>query len=407
MAFYERTDTPGQFKVRTSMGSGASRRTKAATLQATTRTIEKVMADWEADIHAEWLDDDAGPGDSLDEVWREYIAANPKWSESHRADHNRHRYAVAIDGLGERPIGDLRRVDIAEHLARFRDTPKANGEMRSTRSIETRLKSLRSVMIYAVDEGLTDRDPTRKVEAPKGRFIEERDIATLADLNARLSAACDRLSELQRYRTNPARTELLPGIVRVALLSGMRREEVLGLRFGDVTISDIGGQLVVSIRVRRAVAAAKAARGGYLVKEIKNSRNRTITVPAEVGVTILEREMSRTLDLDVADAHADAPPLERAFVFSDTWGIEPLKPYRVYSWWRSLVEIDPSLDDVQFKDMRTSHSSELNGSGLHRQAVAAHMGHSEAVNSEHYDRVRPGDAEAIRAALEAQLRDES
>ena len=128
-------------------------------------------------------------------------------------------------------------------------------------------------------------------------------------------------------------------------------------------------------------------------------------MPAEVGVIVLEREMSRTLDLDVADAHRDAPPLERAFVFSDTWGIEPLKPSRVYSWWRSLCDLDPGLAEVHFKDMRTSHSSELNGLGLHRQAVAAHMGHSEAVNAEHYDRLRPGDAAAIRAALEDQLRD--
>jgi integrase len=402
MAFYERTDTPGKFRVRTSMGSGPTRRTKAATLHATTRTIEHVMADWEAAVHAEWRDDDAGPGDSLDAVWREYIAANPRWSESHRAGHEYNRHQVALDGLGERSIRDVRRVDIAEHLARWRATPKSNGDMRSTRSIEDRLKAIRSVMLYAVDEGHIDRDPTRKLEVPKGRFIEERDIPTLADLDARVTAACARLDELPR--PNPARSELLPGIARSALLTGMRREEVLGLRHGDVTIADEDGSLVVTIRVRRAVAPGPARLGGYILKETKNDRRRTIAVPAEVGIIILEREMSRTLDLDVADAHADAPPLARAFVFSDTWGIEPLKPSRVYSWWRTLTQLEPALSEVQFKDMRTSHSTGLNHSGLHRKAVAAHMGHGQAVNEEHYDQIRPGDAAAIRAALEEQIR---
>ena len=173
MAYYERTDTPGKFRVRTSLGTGHDRRTKAATLQSTTRKIDAEMAEWERKVHAAWGVADTGPGDSLDAVWGEYIAANPRWSESHRAGHEHNRHQVALDGLGDH---GRQRHPPRRHRGAPRPLPRHPQSQRRDPFDPLDRGSPQGHPLrddLRLDEGRIDRDPTRKIEVPKGRFIEE------------------------------------------------------------------------------------------------------------------------------------------------------------------------------------------------------------------------------------------
>jgi integrase len=378
----------GVFYVQASIGSGAERVLENTTINATTRTIKRLAAEWESDVRAAHAKA-ATPVTTLADVWAEFIAANPRWGHTHRANHERARRDTA-DGLGAMSIDAVRRIDIAEHLSEYAATPVPGNKDRSSASIQMRLKYLRSVFQYALDEELIERDPTRRVEPPEGRFIEEAQVAPLAEMNARIQRAAATLTD----------GAPMAGLCTVAVCTGMRRGELLGLQHGDITFTADGS---VSIRVRRSVVKYGAGRRGSYVKKTKTGHRRTVVAPAAAAAVFLEAQMAREVTAIADDVAADMAPPETAFVFSEDWGHHPIEPLKVEAWWRAMQRTDHQLGT--FKDIRTALSSELNALGLHRAAVAAHLGHSEAVNAEHYDHVRPDDSAAILDAVTRRLSD--
>jgi integrase len=414
MASIKATSKRGRFYVRASFGSGKSQRRISATLTGTTRTIEKLAAEWEATERAQWerdqLDEpelDEPAGATLSSVWAELIREKaPSWSPAHLERQKVIAHDCDLrdigDGrvLGESPVGELARADVAEYLNRYAAEPIAGGVLPTRRSIEARLKAIRSAVNYAIDTGRLFGDPTRKMAIPKGRFVEERDLPDLVELEATLRKACVRLGPSKRYLDRGDRAVFLPALVSVAIWSGMRREEILGLRFRDVTVLEDGWSIV---KVRRAVTAAPADQGGYRIGPTKNDQHRELPLAPAATQAIGRRRLA--LELELAENDVQGVDVGDAFVFSASFGQHPLRPSSVWSWWLALRDVEPELERVTFKDLRTSHSRKVNRAVGHRGTVAAHMGHGEDVNRKHYDGRAPGDLETVRDAIAGLLDD--
>jgi integrase len=180
----------------------------------------------------------------------------------------------------------------------------------------------------------------------------------------------------------------------VAIWSGMRREELLGLRFRDVTVLDDGWSI---LKVRRAVTAAPAAEGGYQIGRTKNERHRQVPLAPAATQVIGQRRLA--LELELAENDVTGVDVGDAFVFSASFGQHPLRPASVRSWWDALRAVEPELERITFKDLRTTHSLKVNRAVGHRGTVAAHMGHGEDVNRQHYDGRAPGDLDVVRDAI--------
>ena len=158
---------------------------------------------------------------------------------------------------------------------------------------------------------------------------------------------------------------LLP-IVSLALATGMRRGEILGLQWGDIDLD--GGTL----RVERAVEETETL--GLRLKPPKTKRGRrNITLPPD-AVTMLRTHKVKQMEFRLALGMGK--PEASTLVFSDVDG-EMLKPHTVSRAWRRVV-VAKKLPAVTFHALRHTHASVLIRAGVDILTVSRRLGHANA-----------------------------
>jgi integrase len=198
-------------------------------------------------------------------------------------------------------------------------------------------------------------------------------------------------------------TELVAGfkesviypIVFIAASTGMRRNEILALRWSDLSFED------KTITVARAVEETK--KHGRGTKEPKTQRGRR-TIKIDNGlIEVLAAERERHLRLvagipDGADVDLSLVKLpDRALMFPGGWGADLTKLRHGHAvtslfkiWARKL-----GFPNLRFHDLRGSHATLLLDKRVPVHVVAARGGHDPAVLLRAYaKRTRKADTEA-------------
>jgi len=421
MATWAKTDTPGKFRVRASVGSdhNGTRRRPTKIIHGTTRTIQAQADEWERGLRAQLdegapleLEDDDDPASSptFAQVMRSYIdvtAVAEEWGDQHRDSREAALREIEAAPLGAVEMDRLRREDLAAYLAAYIAAPTRRGRPPAPDTVRARRVILGAVVGYAIDDPDLDvrGNPARKLGGGKTResVVVGLDIPTVcefADLVDAAAAAMEAavVADLEGrgvrgrgYRGRPGyryRAELVRDFALFALLSGMRRSEVCALRSTDVVHHDGGATILVRHSVNRRTGELKAT---------KTNRSRTITVPPNAAA-ILERRH----DHNVTRAMSDEVPAPRAaYIFSMGWGSDGLKPDSVTKWWEALRGHHAELEGLTLQHLRHSHASHLHHLGLHDKAIAEHMGHSVEVSRRMYNHVRPGTDVEMAAAIGA------
>jgi integrase len=154
--------------------------------------------------------------------------------------------------------------------------------------------------------------------------------------------------------------------VALALATGMRRGELLALRWEDV---DLEG---ATVRVERALEETAA---GLRFKAPKTKHGRRIISLPPSAVDALRAHRLRQLELRVALGQGKLEP--DALVFSTIEGA-PLSPDNLSrDWRRVMAALD--LPAVTFHALRHSHASALIASGLDVLTVSRRLGHGSPV----------------------------
>jgi integrase len=181
-------------------------------------------------------------------------------------------------------------------------------------------------------------------------------------------------------------------IVALALGTGMRRGELLALRWEDVNIDG------ATVRVERALEETSA---GLRFKGPKSRHGRrTISLPGS-AVDALRAHRLKQLELRVALGQGKPEP--GALVFSTIEGA-PLSPDNLSRDWRRAV-IGLDLPRVKFHALRHSHASALIASGLDVLTVSRRLGHgSPVVTLNTYAHLFAKTDEKAADAIEAALR---
>lgn len=186
--------------------------------------------------------------------------------------------------------------------------------------------------------------------------------------------------ELGRFLTHVADDDLF-AFWRLAAYSGMRRGELLGLRWRDVDF-DRG-----RVTVRRS--RVKGAGGDPIVTKPKTKRSeRTIDLdPTTVQVLREHKHGQRVVRLDGGDDGG-------ALVFARPDG-QPLHPDGVSSRFKRHVKA-AGVREIRLHDLRHTHATLLLAAGIPLHVVSARLGHaSEAFTAQVYAHVLPRqDAEA-------------
>ena len=155
-------------------------------------------------------------------------------------------------------------------------------------------------------------------------------------------------------------------IVALDLATGMRRGELLALRWEDV---DLDG---ATVSIRRALEETKA---GLRFKAPKTERGRrTISLPPS-SVDTLRAHWRQQLELRMA--LGQGRPKSSSLVFSTVEG-GPISPDKLSRDWRRVSAVR-KLPRVKFHALRHTHASALIASGLDVLTISRRLGHASTL----------------------------
>lgn len=231
-----------------------------------------------------------------------------------------------------------------EQVQQWHSTLIADGL--SARTVGHAHKVLRSVLQCAVKNRRLARNVASIHSPPK---VEEDEIEILS-----ADQIADVLTKLASHALYP--------IVALALATGMRRGELLGLQWGDIDLD------AATLRVERSLEETSA---GLRLKSPKTkSGRRNITLPAEAIARLRAykiEQMQFRLAVGANKIEADT------LVFTDLHG-KPLKPHTVSRAWRRVVAAK-KLPEVTFHALRHTHASVLIRKGVDILTISRRLGH--------------------------------
>jgi integrase len=221
----------------------------------------------------------------------------------------------------------------------------------------------------AVRWGLLDRSPAAGAQPPRPRRPEP------AVIDAALASKI----------LGAARGHLLELPIAIALATGMRRGEILGLRW-----SDLDAEFSVA-HVRRTLQAIDPE---PVFEDPKTRRSRrAVALPAFLRpyLTHQREEQHRRQESLGASWH------EHDLVMDSGDG-SPVNPVNLSSAWPKFLK-RAGLPHVRFHDLRHAHATLMLVQGVHPKVVSERLGHSNiGITLDTYSHVLPGmQAEAAEA----------
>lgn len=234
---------------------------------------------------------------------------------------------------------------------------------------------LREALRQAVRWQLLGRNPVDAVEPPRP---QRREMVVLDE---------DQTIQL----LDAAKESRLYIVVLLAVTTGLRRGEILGLRWQDI---DIDNRIA---HVRRTV---EQVRGGLRFKEPKTAKSRRAVALPELAVEALRRHLvdQKRERLKLGSAYRDSD-----LVCARLHGT-PLDPGEVTAGFARLIgSLD--LPRIRLHDLRHGHATHLLRQGTHPKIVSERLGHSTVgITLDTYSHVMPGMQEEAALKLDETLR---
>jgi integrase len=347
------------------------RTTRYKTVRGTRRQAEAELATILASLHSgSYVDPNRITVQDLMVKWRDDVAKHEVSAKTFE------RYAEhvlrVIDGLGHVRLSMLSPLQIQEFLSDLR----ARGHKRRTGGLSEQtllhvFKILKAALDQAVRWRLIVANPAADVRPPRP---PRREVVTLSaeDMMRLLSAAEG--SELETA-------------VLLWLTTGLRRGELLALRWGDVDRERS------RLTVARTLEETKAE--GLSFRAPKTSRSARIVPLPSITMDALGKHELRQKRRRLAAGSAWE---DQGLVFSNTWG-GPQRPRNVTKAYAALAR-RAGLNEVSIHTLRHTHITELLRAGVHPKVVSERAGHTTvAFTLQRYGHALPDmQADAARAA---------
>ncbi|HKX69876.1 MAG TPA: tyrosine-type recombinase/integrase [Acidimicrobiales bacterium] len=302
--------------------------------------------------------------------------ARRKLAPTTLAEYERITLARLRPHIGHHRLTELRPAHIAEMLEALRQ-PGANrrGTNRDHGLSETTLQHtlgvLRTALGWAVRQRLISHNPAEDVDRPQR---ENREMRTWS------------ADELARFLDHAADDRLHP-LFRLAAFTGMRRSELLGLRWPDVDLE------AATISVRRT-----RTRVSYEMHEAARTKTKagTRVVDIDLATVVVLRRWAKA---QKAERLAWGPAYtDSGYVFTAEDG-RPLHADSVANRFARLVRA-ADVPPIRFHDVRHTHASLLLAQGTPVLDVSRRIGHaSAAMTLDVYGHVVPGQGQRAAAAF--------
>lgn len=271
-------------------------------------------------------------------------------------------------GLGHIPLTAL----TPEHLQRFYSSKLKDGRLDgkgalSNRTVRYLHCTLHRAFKVAVMQGKLYRNPADAVESPKDT---RREMHTMDEVDMHLL--------LETARSTP-----YYALFYLSLFTGMRRSELLGLRWCDVDL------VLSQLSVTRTLHLLN--NGDMYIGDPKSAKGKRLIALSPSTVTVLKEhkgaEIKRRLEL------SKRPLKDQDPVFTRNDG-SPLKPASVTQAWR-IIARKAGIGGIRLHDARHTHASFMLKAGTHPKIVQERLGHASIrITLDTYSHVAPGLQEA-------------
>ena len=318
---------------------------------------------------------------SLGEYLRRWVGSyaaihtSPRTVEGYRSIVERY----IIPALGGIPLCQLQ----PQHLENYYANALAHGRLDgkgglSGRTVLHQHRVLSEALSHAVKQGVVVRNVAEAVVPPRPGRIE---MSTLASENVP--------KFLEAARGTPYYV-----LFYAALYTGMRRGELLGLRWCDI---DLGR---ASISVVQSVY--RLSGGEFVIKEPKSPHSRRLVALSPSLAELLRRHHGeqeaqkallgkRLAGSDLVFAHPDGSPLDPSTV--------------THGFGRLLRKA--GLPHIRFHDLRHTHATLMLLAGVHPKIVSERLGHANiGITLDTYSHVVPGLQEAAALRFDTLLEPE-
>jgi len=308
--------------------------------------------------------------------WLEAVRANLAPATYQRYDGLlKHQVIPHIGGL---MLTKLRPLQVQQLYARLQVQGRADGRGGiSARTLLHVHRVLSEALRQAVRWQIVARNVCESVESPHAPRVEMR---ALSPDEAR-----------QLLEVAQAEDGILGDAVIIAVHTGLRLGELLGLRWADVDTEQ--GRITIHRTVQYLPGE------GTIQREPKTARgNRTVPIGA-TAVSTLGRLRRRQLEarLAVGTAYEDS-----GLAFTDPRG-RPIPPYRLSQRFAGLLR-RADLPRMRFHDLRHTHATLMLARGVHPKVVSERLGHASiAITLDTYSHVLPTLQEDAARALDAWL----
>jgi integrase len=270
--------------------------------------------------------------------------------------------------IGKQPLAKLTPLDLQ---ALYTDLASSG---LSARSVHHTHRVLHRAFVQAVRWNLIARNPCDGAQGPR---------ATRSEMKVWTPDETDTF--LISTRQHPAHA-----LYMLALTTGMRQGELLGLKWGDVNLDD--GKLAV----RRALQRQRG--NGLVFVEPKTTRSRRVIQLSQRATTALRAHRDR----QAFERHAiGAEWNDLNLVFCDGFG-SPLDPsYQTATFKKAAQRV--GMPEIRFHDMRHTAATLLLSKGVHVKLVSEMLGHTTiTLTLDTYSHLIPtmhGDAAAAMDAI--------
>jgi integrase len=271
------------------------------------------------------------------------------------------RYAGIIKGHFAHDFGDIRLVQLKPQHLQAHYAAKLNSGL-SARTVRYHHAILHVALKTAVKWGLLSRNPADAVDPPKIRPVEMRTWDE-DEANRFLEA----IRDTHYYE-----------LFYLALVTGMRRGELLALRWCDIDL------LGLQLSVNRSLHHLK--NGSYIFSEPKSAKSRrTIALSPAAAILLREYKLKREAQCTLLGIVLKDSDL----VFSHVDG-SPLRPNTITRAWPDMA-VRAGVKVIRLHDARHTHASLMLKQGIHPKIVQERLGHASIqMTLDTYSHVAPG-----------------
>ena len=300
-------------------------------------------------------------GEYLKSWLRDYVATNtaPSTADGYSDIVRAH----IIPALGSLPLTALQPSHIQAYYGHMLELGRRDGKGGlSAQTVKHHHRVLYEALKHAVKHGVLIRNVAEAVDPPRP---DGKEMATLEpdDVHPLLNAA----------RETPYYT-----LFYTAIYTGLRRSELLGLRWRDVDL-DLATLSVVQ-------TLHHVPKKGYIFREPKTKHGRRL-VDLSPSLAILLREHRTNQELERTLLGRLLMLVDLVFCYPDG---TPLPPNSVTKAFHRLAK-SVGISGIRLHDLRHTHATLMLRQGVHPKVVSERLGHSSvAITLDTYSHVLPG-----------------